>query len=115
MIVSIAKIKVKSPLNLIPFLRHAKMSEKQALDNPECIHVEKGKGKGLYFYTVTAWQTEGALKEYYTTGEHGEAMKNIANLGSEISSIRLKRDTIPSFEEACNLIDKEGKVRYLNN
>ena len=115
MIVSIAKIRVKSPLKLIPFLRHAKMSEEQAKSTPECIHVEKGKGKGLYFYTVTAWQTEGALKEYYTTGKHGEAMKNIANLGSEISSLRIKRDNIPSFKEACELIDKEGVIKYLNN
>ncbi len=103
MIVSITKIELRSYSQLRSFFA---MNQKiiKALQQAPC----KGfKATGSWnlkcWYTMTLWENENDLKQFYKQGVHLEAMKKWQHYAIRAQSKRLQRDQAMSWKEAKKL------------
>ena len=104
MILSITKIELNSYSKLIAFLKFTGqiMSE---LKQSKCIKVKATGSWNLKdWYTMTLWETEKDINDFYRNGTHLEAMKQSKTFSSNIQSKRLPIEGFISWTEA-NVLD----------
>lgn len=82
---------------------------RQAMKQPGFVKL-KNRGFGYLHYTLTAWESEEALKNFAHSGKHKEAMKQSKSLSTEIRIYTYQSDQFPNWDEAKSLLEKEGKV-----
>lgn len=64
-------------------------------------------------YTMSLWNSEKEMRDFYVNGEHGKAMKNAKNIAAEIKTIHFEADAFLSWKEAKKVVDEKGRViRY---
>jgi hypothetical protein len=98
MIVVATYLKLRSPFKLARMIKHA-VKIKQQLDETEVI-VHKTSGFLTSQYTISVWNSHEEIDDFYRSGAHLEAMKEMANLAKEASTFRYESDHIPSWKEA---------------
>lgn len=67
------------------------------------------------FWTLTGWESEAAMKAYRGSGAHREAMSKLPNWCDEASVAHWNADTLPSWVEGWERMQKEGRftpVKY---
>ena len=104
MILSITKIELNSYSKLIAFLKFTGqiMSE---LKQSKCIKVKATGSWNLKdWYTMTLWETEKDINDFYRNGTHLEAMKQSKTFSSNIQSKRLPKEGFISWTEAKMLL-----------
>ena len=67
----------------------------------------KNTGMGYWHYTMTAWESEEAMKNFMRSGAHGQAMKDSAKLATTIGSYTYEGEDFPTWKEAKELV-KQG-------
>ena len=72
----------------------------------------KNTGFGYLHYTITAWKDVESMKVFMKTGAHGAAMKNSAQIATEIGNYTYQSDVLPSWKEAKELIKKGSFNNY---
>lgn len=82
---------------------------RQAMKQPGFVKL-RNSGFGYLHFTLTAWESEDALKNFAHSGKHKEAMKQSKKLSTEIRIYTYQSDHFPKWEEAKSLLEKEGKV-----
>lgn len=70
----------------------------------------KNTGFGYLHYTITAWESEEAMRKAMQEGAHGAAMKESAKLATEIGTYSYEAETFPSWKEAKEKI-KLGRLK----
>lgn len=73
--VSITGLRLKGPLSVVRFWRHALPSMAQAKRAPGNISADARKIGGVY-HTLSVWTAESAMRAYLTSGAHKNAMAN---------------------------------------
>jgi len=72
----------------------------------------KKKGIWTKHYTMTLWNSETDLKDFYQSGAHLEAMKKSKNIAKEIRTITIDADSLPSWAEAKKLLENAKVFKY---
>lgn len=99
MIVSITKIELNSYSNLIAFFKF----NGQIINELKASNCKKYKVTGSWnlkvWYTMTLWNTEDELNDFYRHGTHLEAMKQSRKFSSKIESHRIEHDDLMPWKE----------------
>jgi len=70
----------------------------------------RNTGFGYWHYTLTAWESAEAMKDFVRSGAHLIAMKSSRALSTEIRTYTFMADSMPSWKEARQLLFAHGKV-----
>lgn len=70
----------------------------------------RNSGFGYWHYTLTAWESMEAMKDFFRSGAHLTAMKSSRTLSTEIRTYTFTADSMPSWKEAKRLLFAHGKV-----
>jgi heme-degrading monooxygenase HmoA len=67
---------------------------------------------GLTFWTLTVWQSEGAMKGFRGAGAHARVMSRLAHWCNEAAYAHWSQpgDAIPTWEEAHERLLAEGRL-----
>lgn len=105
MIVSITKIELHSYSKLGAFFKFNSQIIKE-LQQSEC---KKYKVTGNWnlkvWYTMTLWENENDINDFYRNGKHLEAMKQSNTFSSKIQSHRIQNEEVLSWKEAKKLFN----------
>ena len=69
----------------------------------------KNTGFGYMHYTLSAWESLEAMKDFARSGAHLESMQYSAKLSTEIRIYTYEGSALPSWAEAKKLVSKQGK------
>jgi hypothetical protein len=100
MIVSITKLELNSYSKLIAFFKFNGQIIKE-LQQSKCIkHKITGNWNLKVWYTMTLWENENEINDFYRKGTHLEAMKQSKTFSSKIQSKRIYEEDLISWKEA---------------
>lgn len=110
--VSITRLKVKSVLNLISFMKVNEASAKQLVITQGFIAGKELMDKGLTFWTLTIWEDDAKMKEFRNSVAHRKAMQKLPYWCSEASYFHWTQEqvTLPDWNIASMKLIKEGKI-----
>jgi hypothetical protein len=100
MIVSITKIELLSYSKLFAFFKF----NGQIIKDLQQTNCKKYKVTGSWnfkvWYTMTLWENENDINDFYRKGTHLEAMKQSKKISSKIESKRTIHDQLMNWKEA---------------
>jgi hypothetical protein len=99
MIVSITKIELISYSKLIDFFKFNGQIIKELKSSKCKKHKVTGSWNMKVFYTMTLWENEKDITDFYRNGKHLEAMKQSKSFSSKIQSMRISREDLISWKE----------------
>lgn len=99
MIVSITKIDLISYAKLIPFFKFNGQIIKELKESKCKAYKVTGNWNGKVWYTMTLWNSENDLHDFYRNGIHLEAMKQSKKFSSKIQSHRIETKELKSWNE----------------
>ena len=105
MIVSVTKIELISYSRLFAFFKFNRqiindLKESKCLD-----HKITGSWNLKHWYTMTLWEHENDINEFYRQGPHLEAMKQSKTFSSNIQSERIYHKELIPWKEAKKLFE----------
>jgi len=100
----------KRPLKFFALSAHALKITRQ-LKATACKDFKK-RGVWTKHYTMTLWNSEEELRNFAGSGAHLEAMKTSAEIATEIITLTIDADTLPSWTEAIKMLEKEKIYTY---
>jgi hypothetical protein len=65
-----------------------------------------GSGNLKTWYTMSLWNNENELSNFYRNGTHLEAMKQAKTFSSKIQSTRIEKEELINWKEAKKLFHK---------
>lgn len=112
---SMTRLKLKSPLYLIPFFIQNEKILSQLRATQGFIKGKVLAAPNLSMWTVTLWKSEQDIRTFYLNGEHGETMEKINEWSSDsaICHQLIESDEIPSWENIRLQLIKSGRFRDL--
>lgn len=106
MILSVTKIELNSYSKLFTFLKFTGQIMTE-LKQSKCIKVKAtGSWNLKYWYTMTLWENEKDLNDFYRNGIHLEAMKQSKSFSSKIQSERMTGEDLIGWKEAKKVFFK---------
>ena len=112
---SITRLKLKSPLLLLPFLLKTEQVIHQIKTSPGFLQGKLLATLDLSMWTATLWVSEADLRSFYQEGAHRHAMKKLSLWASEATSghSSVTTDMIPSWEEMRIQLGNTGRFHSL--
>lgn len=108
MYLTITSIKLKSPWHFFALSRYALDITRQLRSTP--CQAFKKRGIWTMHYTMTLWNSKEDLQDFARSGAHLDSMKQSKQIASEINTLTLEAEKLPSWEEAKRLLSAEGKL-----
>lgn len=106
MIVSVTKIELNSYSKIVPFFRFNNQIISELKQSP-CQKFElTGNWNLKVWYTMTMWENETDISNFYKNGIHLEAMKSANIFSTNIQSKRIQKACMMSWKEAKRLFEK---------
>lgn len=114
--VSVTRLRLRSPLYLLRFLKHAIPSSQQAIAAPGNLKTLTRRQR-FAFWTLTVWEDEAAMRNYMRSGAHREAMPKLAEWCDEASTVHWHQDSVepPDWQEATQRMLAEGRLAPLKH
>lgn len=115
--VSITRLKVRSVIYLLPFMRTNEACVKQLLITPGLIGGKELVDKGWTFWTLTSWEDDSKMKEFRNSAAHRKAMQQLPHWCCEASYFHWiqEQPVIPDWSIASEKLIKEGKITKVRN
>lgn len=110
MTVVISYIKLKTPFHFFKLSHYALLVTLQLKKAP-CLAFKK-QGYWTHHYTMTLWKNKEDVKKFSTSGAHLKSMKISASIAKEIRTAYVDSDTLPSWKEAKELLEKGKVINY---
>jgi heme-degrading monooxygenase HmoA len=115
--ISVTRLRVRSLRYLLQFVWQALKTARQAERAPGFLKGRLARDAKNVFWTVTAWETETAMKAYRDSGAHKGAMPKLLDWCDEASIAHWQQEDreLPNWQEAHRHMVVEGrmsKVRY---
>lgn len=107
--VSITGLRVRSPLQSIPFWWHAIRSMMQAQAAEGNLKAEARAIDGVQ-HTLTVWTDKAAMRRFMTSGAHARAMRSFRSIATG-STFGFDSETVPDWSEVHALWEERG-VEY---
>lgn len=108
MIISITSIELKTVWHFFKLSRLAlgiTIQTKKALG----FHKFKKTGLGRMHYTLTVWESEEAMHNFYKSGAHLNGMKQASSIAKAIGSYSYNAQEIPDWKTAKSLLKEKGR------
>ena len=106
MIVSITKIELNSYSKLFPFFKFNGQIIKELQQSKCKKHKIAGEWNLKVWYTMTLWENEDDINQFYRNGTHLEAMKQSKTFSSKIQSLRVYQEDLLNWKAAKKLFNK---------
>ena len=103
MIVSITKIELISYSKLIAFFKFNGQIINELKQSKSKNYKITGSWNLRNWYTMTLWENENDINDFYRKGIHLEAMKQSKTFSSKIQSRRIHKENLISWKEAKKL------------
>lgn len=103
MIVSITKIELNSYLKIIAFFKFNGQIIKELKQSKCKKYKATGSWNGRVWYTMTLWENEQEINDFYRNGIHLEAMKQSRKFSSKIQSRREQNEDLMRWKDAKKL------------
>jgi hypothetical protein len=103
MIVSITKIELNSYSKLFEFIKFNGEIIKELKQSKCKKYKVTGNWNLKVWYTMTLWENENEINDFYRNGTHLEAMKKSKTFSSKIQSHRIQNENLISWMEAKKL------------
>jgi hypothetical protein len=110
-LISVTRLRVRSPRYLPGFLWLTVLSLLQAKRAPGCLAVKLLRDANSTFWTNTAWHDETAMRAFMLAGAHRRAMPRLLEWCDEASVVHWHQDTaeLPDWQEAHRRMVTEGR------
>jgi hypothetical protein len=114
--ISITRLRLRSVRFLPKFLWLSWQSTRQAKKAEGNRRLKLEGGKGLVFWTLTAWDNEALMRAYMSSGAHRHAMPKLIHWCNEASTVHWLQETdeLPSMAEAYRRMQAEGRFYKVN-
>jgi hypothetical protein len=109
MILSISSLRVKKPLYFFFVSYYAFWVTLQIHFKSKCKKI-KTIGVGLETYTMTLWENEQDIKDFYLSGAHKRAMEKAVKYAKEIKVYKMPSNDLVSWTEAKSLLANQKSV-----
>jgi len=100
MIVSITKIELSSYSKLFAFFKFNGKIIAELKQSKSIKHKITGNLNLKVWYTMTLWENENDLNNFYRNGAHLDAMKQSKTFSSKIKSYRIQNEDLISWIDA---------------
>ncbi len=116
-LIAVTRLRVRSVRFLLPFAWHTWRSFRQAKRAAGNIGVRVRKAEGLAFWTLTAWQDEGAMKAYRIALPHRDAMPKLLEWCDEAAVGHWHQDSaeLPDWETAERRLAESGHLSKVHH
>lgn len=104
MFIAITYMKVRNYWRLPAFARHVAQIVRQSHNAPGRLYQSTTHKGLLRYYTLTAWESEAAMKKFRNSGAHLAAMKDLQRLSDDYGSTHFQAEAIPNWEQALTLL-----------
>jgi hypothetical protein len=110
--ISATRLRLRSPIYLFPFLWHTYASGKQLIKSNSFIKGKTLVDRNLTFWTLTAWETEAAMRAYRNNDAHKKAMPKLQRWCNEASVANWQQATeeLPNWLEVHRRMTIEGRL-----
>ena len=110
--VSITRLRLRSPLYLLPFFWHTFASIRQLTKKSAFIKGKTLLDKNLAFWTMTLWSNEADMQAYRNTDAHKKAMPKLQHWCDEASVAHWQQESeeYPQWQEAYQRMLAEGRI-----
>ena len=110
--VSVTRLRVKSILYLIPFMRANEASVKALKASTGLLKGKELIDKKLTFWTITLWENEEAMKGFRGSEAHRKAMQYLPKWCNEASYHHWiqEQDEFPGWDTIAEKLFSEGKL-----
>ena len=115
--VSVTRLRVKSILFLIPFMRANEASVKELKKSKGLIKGMELIDKKFTFWTITLWEDEASMKEFRGSSSHRKAMQHLPNWCNEASYHHWiqENNEFPTWNTISEKLFTEGKLSKVRN
>ncbi len=115
--VSVTRLRVKSFIYLIPFMRSNEASVNELKKSQGLIMGKELIDKNFTFWTLTIWESEESMKSFRNSSSHRDAMKNLPNWCDEASYHHWIQDesNLPNWNVVAEKLFAEGKLSKVRN
>ena len=117
MLISVTRLRIRSPRYLPMFIIYSILSSRQARRAPGNCGMDLLRDAHSAFWTRTAWRDEKAMRSFMLGGMHRRAMPKLLDWCDEAVTVHWTQETpqLPDWQEAHRRIVSEGrrsKVRH---
>jgi len=116
-LVSITRLRVRSPRFLLPFLFYALRSYRQAKKSPGNLAASLLRDKDSTFWTRTLWASEADMKAFMLGPPHRHAMRRLLEWCDEAALVHWEQESAeaPDWREAHRRMQAEGRRSRVNH
>lgn len=107
--ITITCIRLKSWWHVFELIRLS-VAVLEQLKNQSGFITMKRSGFGYRHYTLSAWQSEAALKSFAKMGAHQVAMSRTTAIASEVITYTYHGEVLPAWKDARKLLLQHGHV-----
>lgn len=110
--VSLTRLRIRSWRFMPGFFWYAMRSEAQVRRAAGFLHGALHPDLPFTFWTMTAWESEGAMRAYMTSGSHKAAMPKLMRWCDQASVAHWLQESpaLPGWDEADRRMRAEGRV-----
>lgn len=115
--VSVTRLRLRSIRFLPRFAVDFVRTRRQVSTAPGFLSGSLLADRSWTFWTMTAWQSQDAMRHYMTTGDHRTAMPHLLHWCDEASVVHWEQqdDALPSWLEADRRMRDEGRASKVRN
>jgi hypothetical protein len=116
-VVSVTRLRVRSPRYLLPFFFRALRSVRQAKRSPGNLGVALLQDADRTFWTCTVWAADADVKSFMLASPHREAMRSLLDWCDEAALVRWEQATAeaPNWQEAHRRMQSDGRRSKVNH
>ena len=108
MLVTITSIELKSPWKFFPLTKNAMKIIRQLKSTNNKAY--RSTGFWTKHYTMTLWENEQEIKDFYRNGAHKDAMKISSKIAKEIRTYTYNAEALPNWNDAKSMLADHGKA-----
>ncbi len=110
--VSLTRLRVRALRFLPLFAIHAVRSRRQASKAAGFLNGSLLADRKWTFWTLTAWESEAAMRAYMVSGPHKQAMPKLMNWCDEASVAHWTQENpvLPTWKEADRRMREQGRI-----
>lgn len=115
--VSVTRLRVKSILYLIPFMRANEASIKELKQSKGLLKGKELIDKKLTFWTITIWENDASMKLFRGSASHRKAMQQLPKWCNEASYHHWNQEDneFPSWKTISEKLYAEGNLSKVKN
>jgi Domain of unknown function (DUF3291) len=115
--ISVTRLRLRSLRYLPSFLWLSLMSVLQASKATGNLQTKTVRETSLTFWTLTAWESEVAMRSFMSSGAHRHAMPKLVDWCDEASVVHWEQETatLPDLREAYRRMVAQGRKSRVNH